>query len=163
MKHSWGAVAPHTRVATPGEHTAKRRSAVAVSARCRPPSQEEVRCEQVGRGWKGLSVTCYDRSMARPFIIKVDPPPPLTVDEAAAKYGVSRTKSRLLQAFAVGSVSAGEGHSRLKLNVGRTVGARKGSTIAASRGRAGRAASAGSFGIRRKSAKSSRITAAKKK
>jgi hypothetical protein len=102
--------------------------------------------------------------MARPFLVKVEPPPPLTVDEAAEKYGVSRTKSKLLQAFAVGSVTGGEGRSRLKLAVGRAGGSRKGSVTAISGGKASRAAAgAGQFEIRRKSTKSSRSAAAKKK
>jgi hypothetical protein len=98
--------------------------------------------------------------MARPFVIKVEPPPPLTADEAAQKYGVSPTKSKSLKAFAVGSVA---GRSQLRLAAGPSSGSRKGGVTATARRTESRAASASRFQIRRKSTKSSRSTAAKKK
>lgn len=97
---------------------------------------------------------CYDLQMARPFHVKVVPPPPLTVDETAEEYGVSRAKSKLLKDFAAGVVlklPPGTTSDKTHVVVFRPAARRLSTNL--------RSVRAGA----RKSAKSSRSVSAKKK
>jgi hypothetical protein len=84
--------------------------------------------------------------MPRPFRIETEPPPPLTVEQIAEKYGVPREKSKIVKAFLAGIVSASETPQPIRLKTPRykRSGARKAAIAGStSLSRASRAASGG--------------------
>ena len=102
--------------------------------------------------------------MARPFHVEVVPPLPLTVEETAEKYGVSRTKSKLLKEFATGVVTA-KASSQVRQRMGHAAGGSKSRVVLLRTGDARFKRNAKRVGraVARKSAKSSRVASGKKK